>query len=319
MARWTARHGKNDDANPHSRRNQKYLGPATWIFQCNPNDFDIDGYLSFASERILWLVKQNWKKIKPGDQVFIWRAKGNGSHGPSGIVAECRVETDVAQLQEEPNARRFWRSSEGATAIDRRVWLRIARVADLRHILEKDRLTTVSALSRMGPLGFGHATNYRVKLEEVGPLNLAWQQVVRNRSAHQLQVDLENEVSQLEKKTLEALLSEYAKRRRGRSDDKPRRSEASVHVFERDPYVRAISRKRANSRCQVPACTSEQFTTSAGEPYCEVHHLVPLADGGEDTPENAVCVCPNHHRELHVGSRRNELTTRLTTILRRFE
>jgi hypothetical protein len=30
----------------------------SWIFQGNPNRFDIDGYLAFAPDRITWLVNQ---------------------------------------------------------------------------------------------------------------------------------------------------------------------------------------------------------------------------------------------------------------------
>jgi HNH endonuclease len=44
------------------------------------------------------------------------------------------------------------------------------------------------------------------------------------------------------------------------------------------------------------------------------HHLVPLADDGEDTIENVAFVCPNHHREVHFGKRREELTDLLRSI-----
>ena len=41
------------------------------------------------------------------------------------------------------------------------------------------------------------------------------------------------------------------------------------------------------------------FLKINGARYLEVHHLKRLADGGSDTIENAVAVCPNCHRELH--------------------
>ncbi|MGE8574311.1 MAG: HNH endonuclease signature motif containing protein [Burkholderia contaminans] len=34
--------------------------------------------------------------------------------------------------------------------------------------------------------------------------------------------------------------------------------------------------------------------------------MVQLADGGEDTTENAVAVCPNCHRRAHCGARTQE-------------
>ena len=37
-----------------------------------------------------------------------------------------------------------------------------------------------------------------------------------------------------------------------------------------------------------------------GEPYLETHHIVWLSEGGEDSIENTVALCPNCHRKMHV-------------------
>jgi len=47
--------------------------------------------------------------------------------------------------------------------------------------------------------------------------------------------------------------------------------------------------------CDQPA----PFTKKNGDPYLEVHHVKQLADGGEDTINNAVALCPNCHRKMH--------------------
>ncbi|MFM5358466.1 HNH endonuclease [Aeromonas veronii] len=39
-----------------------------------------------------------------------------------------------------------------------------------------------------------------------------------------------------------------------------------------------------------------------GTPYLEVHHKEKLADGGEDTLENTIALCPNCHRKFHFGN-----------------
>ena len=44
-----------------------------------------------------------------------------------------------------------------------------------------------------------------------------------------------------------------------------------------------------------------------GQPYCAVHHVIPLAEGGEDRINNAACLCPAHHREVHQGNQRSGL------------
>lgn len=74
-----------------------------------------------------------------------------------------------------------------------------------------------------------------------------------------------------------------------------------ANVYERNPYVVAEVLERASGvceRCDSPAPFERRKDNS---PYLEVHHKVRLADGGEDTVQNAIALCPNCHRELHFG------------------
>ena len=123
----------------------------TWIFQGNPDRFDIDGYLAFAPERITWLVNQYKKQIRQGDQVFLWRAHGSGKHGPAGIVAECIVDSEVTEMREDPSAIRFWRKDQPNNLVQRpRVWLRVVRVAEAGDILKKEAITENKLLKKHG-------------------------------------------------------------------------------------------------------------------------------------------------------------------------
>ena len=49
------------------------------------------------------------------------------------------------------------------------------------------------------------------------------------------------------------------------------------------------------------------FSNDSGVPYLEVHHVVHLANDGPDTTTNAVAVCPNCHRALHLADNRDRL------------
>jgi 5-methylcytosine-specific restriction protein A len=70
--------------------------------------------------------------------------------------------------------------------------------------------------------------------------------------------------------------------------------------FKRNPDVVAEILVRASGVCEN--CNNEApFKRKNGEPYLEVHHKIRLADGGEDTIENAMALCPNCHRYLHYG------------------
>ena len=78
-------------------------------------------------------------------------------------------------------------------------------------------------------------------------------------------------------------------------------------VYDRDPRIVIEARRRAGFTCEVSNCTSELFHKPNGDLYLEVHHLDPLSKGGPDILSNAVCLCPNHHREIHFGTHRDRL------------
>jgi 5-methylcytosine-specific restriction protein A len=81
----------------------------------------------------------------------------------------------------------------------------------------------------------------------------------------------------------------------------PLSSEVKTKVFIRNQYVVAERLERAKGVCE--GCNSEApfRRASDGSPYLEVHHIVPLAKGGEDTIQNTIALCPNCHRERHFG------------------
>ncbi|MEM4005883.1 MAG: HNH endonuclease [Desulfurococcaceae archaeon] len=68
----------------------------------------------------------------------------------------------------------------------------------------------------------------------------------------------------------------------------------------------AYVKERDGYRCKVCGFT---FTKRDGEQYVEVAHIVGLAKGGEDKPENMVALCANCHKKLDKGNEeaRNEI------------
>ena len=88
-------------------------------------------------------------------------------------------------------------------------------------------------------------------------------------------------------------------RRAARAPERPRSSTTATVVYARDPAVAELAKRRAGGKCDLcrrPA----PFTNTANEPYLESHHIVWLAHGGADRPENTVALCPNCHRKMHV-------------------
>jgi hypothetical protein len=377
----------------------------TWIFQGNPEIFDIDGYLSKAVQEISWRVARYADEIGVGDAVYIWKSQG-GDKEQAGIVAECEV-AELARTQlEDPFALPFWKLGEEAGEA-LRTRLRLLRVANKREVLKREWLRDDSVLQNLLILRQAAGTNFPVTEAESRRLKVLWSKVGQDWSRDEVvaalhlyaslggkpisktigspverlsqqigrvptgvynklmnlraldpRVDqkglaggsrtdrevwveffdsatnsiddrrlaqeyerlwksieagvteprLQEEIRRLNQKPLEQLLDAY---RNKTPIEKPRRKDAQQLVYERSPLVIAITRKRAGYSCEVEGCTSPTFVTDDGERFVEVHHLTPLAQGGEDTIENTACLCPTHHREIHHGKLRHPLTASL--------
>ena len=71
--------------------------------------------------------------------------------------------------------------------------------------------------------------------------------------------------------------------------------------YQRNPDVVVEVLHRAAGQCERCNSAAPFKRRSDGSDYLEVHHKVQLANGGDDTVENAIALCPNCHRELHFG------------------
>jgi hypothetical protein len=76
---------------------------------------------------------------------------------------------------------------------------------------------------------------------------------------------------------------------------------ANAYEYERDPGVKACVLELAGGLCESCGALAP-FTRADGRPFLEVHHVVPLSDGGPDVVTNAVALCPNCHRALHLAA-----------------
>lgn len=74
---------------------------------------------------------------------------------------------------------------------------------------------------------------------------------------------------------------------------------ATVKQYQRSAYVAEEAKRRARGKCEL--CKQPApFNDKAHEPYLETHHIIWLARGGADKPENTVALCPNCHRRMHI-------------------
>lgn len=97
-------------------------------------------------------------------------------------------------------------------------------------------------------------------------------------------------------------LSAFDRKKRLQNAPKvPQSMQVLSRAFRRNPDVVAEVLVRANGICERCKSVAPFTRASDGSPYLEVHHRITLATGGEDTVENAIAICPNCHRYLHLG------------------
>jgi len=101
-------------------------------------------------------------------------------------------------------------------------------------------------------------------------------------------------------KTASQLTLEKRRERLAKASTTPERVVISSYAFKRNPLVVAEVLALAEGKCQ--SCLRDApFKREDGSPYLEVHHVEWLVNGGEDSVENAIALCPNCHREAHYG------------------
>ena len=93
-----------------------------------------------------------------------------------------------------------------------------------------------------------------------------------------------------------------------KKESKPESSVVQTKVYHRDPTISAYVKIRARGICQL--CNREApFTDQNGDPYLECHHIIWLSEGGMDSIDNCVALCPNCHRKMHILNDPNDIRT----------
>ena len=81
----------------------------------------------------------------------------------------------------------------------------------------------------------------------------------------------------------------------------PQKVTVAMSVYKKNPDVVAEALIRAKGCCEGCEKSAPFVRKKDNSPYLEVHHIIPLSVGGEDTLDNVIALCPNCHREKHFG------------------
>jgi len=165
------------------------------------------------------------------------------------------------------------------------------------YVLDKNGLAypakTIYALAKNENLGDFHTRAARLALSELGYSLIN----VSNTNVSNINdKDFENDVIES--------INDSAENRRKRleqADKKPQVSYRMVKGYSRNRDVVDEVLVRANGQCELCGCAAPFNRRSNNTPYLVVHHVIQLANGGDDSTDNAKALCPNCHREKHWG------------------
>ncbi len=141
----------------------------TWIFQGNPEVFDIEGYLAASSGLITWTVARYANQISPGDCAYIWQSGGKDA----GIVAEGTIAESPRIQRDDPLSVAFWKQApQQDEAL--RVKIRLNRIASNKEVLRREWMKDDSALKDMLIMKQAAGTTFPVKDLEAKRLGQLW-------------------------------------------------------------------------------------------------------------------------------------------------
>lgn len=99
------------------------------------------------------------------------------------------------------------------------------------------------------------------------------------------------------------------------SSKTPKKVEVKTTGYIRSAHVILEVLNRANGKCEGCGEDAPFKSKAKKTPYLEVHHIMQLANDGEDTVENAIALCPNCHRESHFGEFSKKLIKKFQSVV----
>ncbi|HBX65846.1 MAG: hypothetical protein CL670_10405 [Balneola sp.] len=110
---------------------------------------------------------------------------------------------------------------------------------------------------------------------------------------------IDDETAEIAKSRKDTSAARYE--RIANAEKRPKRQRVYSYTYRRNPDIIVEALKRADGFCENCKKPAPFHRASDGTPFLEVHHIKSLSDGGEDTLENVVALCPNCHRKKHYG------------------
>lgn len=277
-----------------------------WTFLVNPKYWYIDDFLNSArvDDEIYYSIREYDKdKMKIGDMGVLrvgsdstTKKELNGKNKlESGVYAIVEVTSDPEFKKDDDSE--FYANIENANKIEWRVRIKVIKNLINTPIIFNEKNNAF--LNKDKYLIKGHQAADMPLLKDTYDevINL----IVKNTSLFIYKDVTEEDKYNFgdSKGGIEALNKFYEK-----VDIK--KKEKIIKIVERG-RIASEFKKYIGFKCQICEAlnlNSYSFKKKNGEYYVEAHHIIPVneIDNTKLSVDNLICVCPNHHRQIHYGN-----------------
>lgn len=277
---------------------RKYPSTGFWLFICNTRFWNADAWLGLGETELLYKISDHHRTDMAAGQLGLLRLnkdvrsrtkRGGRPPHDAGIYAVVEV-AGIPAFRSDPDIRAY-NSADDAAKPAWRVPIRV--VANLLH-------APVLASSLPDDEEFQH-----IHL----PLNtstLAMKPTAVRRILSMANVlHLLGPKSSQPDKELAETITGIQQLEQAAAAATPERKERISRYVERGSIGRSVKQLRGG-RCQLCEASGRDavaFFDRKGRPYSEAHHVVPVSTlaPGSLSHLNIMVLCPNHHRQVHLG------------------
>ena len=259
----------------------------SWVFQGNPNRFDVDQYLRSRSN-IYWTVsqKKHREQVALGDLVFLWRARGRTNLTP-GIVAlgriteTCKPKSEITH-QERLSDELWYDPGLEPDEVKAGIAVEEVRLTPEEGMLSLYHVTLDPLLAKMHIVTVRTGTNFPLSSQQASRLRILWESATREPE-------------------------EQAYGGRAYTAKEGRLLYELHRTRERDQRLvqeakQAFQAQHGDLHCEICGFSFAQVYGDIGEGFIEAHHKKPLnqLEPGEETQtSDLVMLCSNCHRMIH--------------------
>ncbi len=248
----------------------------SWIFQGNPNRFDIDDYLSRYTY-IYWSAPTNQKEIEIGDKAFIWRSGAQAGLVAIGNIKEKPTPRKDVRIQEALGDDLWVSQSDNPAEVKVGIEIEEVKLTDEEGFVSRDMVKSHSILSKNRIITNPVGTVFRLSMEETSVLIGLWGDYYSNIS--------------LQYSALEGSAQLKSHYRRERS--------SKLISLKKGQY------QKINMALNCEICGfsfEENYPEALGKGFIEAHHKIPLSKIDKvvrTTLDDLLLVCSNCHRMIH--------------------